>query len=104
MTALMQEVVERVHALPEYRRGDVVLKLLDVISEEEEENVPEERIAYVELADDLTDEEKAEMAAMRKEFKEHPENFTDLDDLMAECGITDEDLDKLPPVKLVYNL
>jgi hypothetical protein len=63
-----------------------------------------ERIAYVEIADDLTDEEKAEMAAMRKEFKEHPENFTDLDDLMAECGITDEDLDKLPPVKLVYNL
>jgi iron-sulfur cluster repair protein YtfE (RIC family) len=100
----MQEVVERVHALPDCRRDDVVLKLLDVISEEEEENIPEERIAYVEIADDLTDKEKAEMAAMRKEFEEHPENFTSLEDLMAECGITEEDLDKLPPVKLVYNL
>jgi hypothetical protein len=100
----MQEVVERVHALPEYRRGDVVLKLLDVISEEEEENVPEEHIAYVERADDLTDEERAEIEEARKQMREHPELSIDLDDYMAECGITDEDLDKLPPVKLVYNL
>jgi DNA-binding protein H-NS len=63
-----------------------------------------ESIAYVELADDLTDEEKAEMAAMRKEFKEHPENFKDFDDFLAENGITEEEMAKLPPVKLVYNL
>jgi hypothetical protein len=97
----MQEVVERVHALPEYRRDDVVSRLLGVISEEE--TAPKERIFYVEIADDLTDEEKAEMADMRKEFKEHPENFTDFDDFLAENGITEEEMAKYP-VKLVYNL
>ena len=102
MTALMQEVVERVHALPEYRRDDVVSRLLDVVSEEE--SVPEERVIYVEIADDLTDEERADMAAMRKEFDEHPENFIDLEDYMAEVGITEEDLAKLPPTRIVYNI
>jgi len=104
MTALMQEVVERVHALPDCRRDDVVLKLLDVISDEEEENIPEERIAYVEIADDLTDEERAEIEESRKQMREHPELSISLEDYMAKCGITEEDLDKLPPVKLVYNL
>jgi len=99
MSALMQEVVERVHALPEYRRDDVVSRLLDVVSEEE--STPEEYVAYVEIADDLTDEERADMAAMRKEFKEHPENFIDLEDYMAENGITE---DKLPPTRIVYNI
>jgi len=102
MTALMQEVVERVHALPEYRRDDVVSRLLDVVSEEE--SAPEEHVAYVEIADDLTDEERADMAAMRKEFEEHPENFIDIDDYMAKNGITEEDLARLPPVRIVYNV
>jgi hypothetical protein len=102
MTALMQEVVERVHALPDYRRDDVLSRLLDVISEEE--STPEERVAYVEIADDLTDEERAAMAAMRREFEEHPENFIDFRDIMAENGITEEDLAKLPPTRIVYNI
>jgi len=103
MTALMQEVVERVHAMPEYRQDDVVLRLLSVISEEET-NVPEEQVAYVEIADDLTDEKRADMAAMRNEFKEHPENFIDFRDCMAKYGITEESLAELPPVRLVYNI
>ena len=102
MTALMQEVVERVHALPEYRRDDVVSRLLDVVSEEE--STPKERVVYVEIADDLTDEEQAEMDAISREFDEHPENFIDLEDVMAENGITEEDLAKLPPTKIVYNI
>ena len=102
MTALMQEVVERVHALPEYRRDDVVSRLLDVVSEEE--STPKERVVYVEIADDLTDEEQAEMDAISREFDEHPENFIDLEDVMAENGITEKDLAKLPPTKIVYNI
>ena len=102
MTALMQEVVERVHALPEYRRDDVVSRLLDVVSEEE--STPKERVVYVEIADDLTDEEQAEMDAISREFDEHPENFTDFRDIMAKHGITEESLAKLPPVRLVYNI
>jgi beta-galactosidase beta subunit len=102
MTALMQEVVERVHALPDYRRDDVVSRLLNVISEEEK--TPEEHVVYVEIADDLTGGERAEMAAISREFEEHPENFTDFRDIMAKHGITEENLAKLPPVRLVYNV
>ena len=102
MTALMQEVVERVHALPDYRRDDVVSRLLDVISEEE--STPEEHVVYVEVADDLTDEELAEIEEARKQMREHPEESISLEDLMAENGITEEDLAKLPPVRLVYNI
>jgi hypothetical protein len=102
MTALMQEVFERVHALPEYRRDDVVLRLLDVISEEEK--VPEERIVYVEIADDLTDEERAGIEEARRQRREHPEESISLRGLMSENGITEEDLARLPPTRLVYNM
>jgi hypothetical protein len=98
----MQEVVERVHALPDYRRDDVVSRLLDVISEEE--SAPEECIVYVEPADDLTDEELAEIEEARKQMREHPEESISLEDYMAKSGITEEDLAKLPPVRLVYNI
>jgi hypothetical protein len=98
----MQEVVERVHALPEYRRDDVVSRLLDVVSEEE--SVPEEHVAYVEIADDLTDEELAEIEESRKQMREHPEESISLEDYMAKHGITEEDLAKLPPVRIVYNI
>ena len=63
-----------------------------------------ERIVYVELADDLTEQEKADMAAMRKEFREHPENFISIDEYMAKNGITEEDLAKVTPSRLVYNI
>jgi hypothetical protein len=100
MTALMQEVVERVHALPEYRRDDVVSRLLDVISEEEIAPAGEQ-IVYVEIADDMTDEERAGIEEARRQRREHPEESISLRDLMAENGITE---DKLPPVRLVYNI
>jgi hypothetical protein len=100
MTALMQEVVERVHAIPKYRQDEVLSRLLDVISEEED-NAPDEHIAYVEIADDLTDEERAGMAATRKEFKEHPENFISLDELLAKNGMRRENY---RPAKIVYNI
>jgi hypothetical protein len=98
----MQEVVERVHALPEYRRDDVVSRLLDVVSEEE--SVPEEYVAYVEVADDMTDEERAGVEESRRQREEHPEESISLEDYMAENGITEEDLAKLPPVRIVYNI
>jgi hypothetical protein len=101
MTALMQEVVERVHALPDYRQDDVVSRLLGVISEEE--TAPKERIFYIEIADDLTDEERAELEEARKQMREHPEESIDFDDFLAENGITEEEMAKYP-VKLVYNL
>jgi len=102
MTALMQEVVERVHALPYDRQDDVVSKFLGIVSQEEE-SVPYDDmdVAYVEIADDLTDEERADMAAMRKEYKEHPENFISLDALLAKHGIRREDCH---PAKIVYNI
>jgi hypothetical protein len=37
-------------------------------------------------------------------MREHPEESISLEDLMAENGITEEDLAKLPPVRLVYNI
>ena len=64
-------------------------------------NVPAEHVAYVEIADDMTDEDKAEMAAMRKEYREHPENFIGLDELLAQNGMRREDY---KPAKIVYNI
>ena len=99
MTVLMQEVFDRVHAMPSYRQDEVISRLLDVISEEE--NAPAEHVAYVEIADDMTDEDRAEMAAMRKEYREHPENFIGLDELLAQNGMKREDY---KPAKIVYNI
>jgi hypothetical protein len=99
MTVLMQEVFDRVHAMPSYRQDEVISRLLDVISEEE--NAPAEHVAYVEIADDMTDEDRAEMAAMRKEYREHPENFISLDELLAQNGMKREDY---KPAKIVYNI
>jgi hypothetical protein len=41
------------------------------------------------------------MAATRKEFKEHPENFISLDELLAKNGMRRENY---RPAKIVYNI
>ena len=101
MTALMQEVVDRVHALPVSRQDEVVSRILGMISEEEESGA-DEIVAYID--NNLTDGERADIAAARRDYEEHPEDFISIDDYMAENGITEEDLKKAPPVRFVYNI
>ena len=99
MTVLMQEVFDRVHAMPSYRQDEVVSRLLDVISEAE--NAPAEHIAYVEIADDMTDEDRVEIEEARRQMRERPEESVSLDELLAQNGMRREDY---KPAKIVYNI
>jgi hypothetical protein len=100
MTALVQEVIERVQTLPEKKQSeiwDMVSTLINIISNEEDDD---EITAYID--NDLTNEERTIMADARKKHKEHPEESVNLEDFMAEHGITNEKLEKLPSVSMVY--
>ena len=68
MTALRQEALHYIEDMPEAKLEEAC-SLLRIISSKPE------RMIFVA---DLTDEERAMIAADYEEFKAHPENFTEL--------------------------
>jgi hypothetical protein len=102
MTVQMQEIIERVQTLPRKKQNeiaDVISRLLNILSDEDTYS-DDEITVYVES--DLTGDERAAMAAARKEHEEYPEGSISLDDFMVINGITEESLKNLSPVKIVY--
>jgi hypothetical protein len=98
MTVLMQEVMDRVQTLPDNK----LEALLTILSGGNDEPTLAGNVAYVE--DDLTDEERAIVAAGDKAYEERPENYIPFSELMKRNGITEERLAEIPPFKIVYNL
>jgi hypothetical protein len=67
VTALRKEICDIIGIMPE-RKLYALRPLLDVLVDEND--------AHFVIETDLTDEERAIIAAGEKEFREHPENFT----------------------------
>ena len=60
-----------------------------------------EHVAYVEIADDMTDEDRVEIEEARRQMRERPEESVSLDELLAQNGMRREDY---KPAKIVYNI
>jgi hypothetical protein len=74
VTTIRKEIVEIIGIMPEYKLY-ALRPLLDLLVEKEDED------AHFVIETDLTDEERAIIAAGEKEWKEHPENFTSWEDV-----------------------